>query len=194
MALLEREVWRPGARLYLEVLTSNAAARAFYEALGFSSYAVTLEKAGPEGRVGAFNFIQASERVATSGAVPPGGFERMAAAGYGSVINLLPDDNEHALPQEAERVAEHGMDYVHIPVDFGAPTDADFEAFVDAMRAREGDKIWVHCAANYRVSAFFSLYAQRQLGWSVERADALVARAWEPDAVWSAFIRRVRDP
>ena len=45
---------------------------------------------------------------------------------------------------------------------------------------------------NYRVSCFTALYAEAELGWSRERADTHIARVWEPDDIWSAFLQRVR--
>jgi predicted GNAT family acetyltransferase len=90
MQLLLAEVLRSGARVSLDVLTANAAAHAFYRVLGFTPYALTLEKSTPEARVSAFNYLQASEAVATSGVVPAASFGRIAAAGYATVVNLLP--------------------------------------------------------------------------------------------------------
>ena len=92
---------------------------------------------------------------------------------------------------------DQGLDYVYIPVDFDAPTHADLEAFSQAMSARAGQKVHVHCAANYRVSAFYGLYASANgLGTDAE-ADELVQSLWDPaeHPAWMAFINdeRARD-
>jgi protein tyrosine phosphatase (PTP) superfamily phosphohydrolase (DUF442 family) len=50
------------------------------------------------------------------------------------------------------------MAYVHIPVNFKAPTSQDFRAFCRVMEAFEDRPVFVHCAANMRVSAFVFLY------------------------------------
>ena len=81
--------------------------------------------------------------------------------GYAAVINLMPD-SESPVPDEERIVRDQGLDYVYIPVDFNEPARADLEAFVEAMDARAGEKVHVHCAANYRVTAFYSLYALRR--------------------------------
>jgi hypothetical protein len=49
--------------------------------------------------------------------------------------------------------------------------------------------------ANFRVTAFYGLYAQRHLGWSEAQAEALRAPIWNGSdyPVWEAFIRRKRD-
>jgi ribosomal protein S18 acetylase RimI-like enzyme len=50
LRLLRREAVPPGTPVVLEVLTNNAAARAFYAACGFREYAVTLlAEAEPSG-------------------------------------------------------------------------------------------------------------------------------------------------
>ena len=46
------------------------------------------------------------------------------------------------------------------------------------------EPVWVHCAANWRVSAFVALYGQRRLGWSTGQADELVSGIWEPTEAW----------
>ena len=53
----------------------------------------------------------------------------------------------------------------------------------------------LHCAANFRVSAFYGLYAVKHLGWSVEQAEAFRAPIWESSdyPVWEAFISRLQE-
>ena len=51
------------------------------------------------------------------------------------------------------------MAYRHIPVKFEAPAVEDFRAFVSAMDEWSDRKVFVHCAANFRVSAFVAVYA-----------------------------------
>jgi hypothetical protein len=88
------------------------------------------------------------------------------------------------LPDEAASVRALGLEYVHIPVQFGAPTESDLERFFEAMEQYATERIWVHCAANMRVSAFLGL---RQ-GWPEPQAFALMHEIWQPDPVWSKFI------
>jgi hypothetical protein len=53
-------------------------------------------------------------------------------------------------------------------------------------------KVFIHCAANYRVSAFVALYGQARLGWSASQADAHIRRVWQPNDTWEKFIEEVR--
>ncbi len=67
----------------------------------------------------------------------------------------------YSLPDERGRSTGLGMTYVHIPVLFESPTEANLLAFCDAMDAHRGEKVLVHCAANMRVTAFLGLYRTR---------------------------------
>jgi protein tyrosine phosphatase (PTP) superfamily phosphohydrolase (DUF442 family) len=154
---------------------------------GFESLDIDIEQ--PK-NTKVYNHVQVDGRIATSGALNEQAVADMAAAGYKHLIDLLPADNQYALRDERAIAERNGLQYVHIPVAFGAPSSADLELFENAMLATGSDKVWVHCAANMRVTAFVSLYGQRKLGWSAERAQALRAEVWQPDAIWQAFIEK----
>jgi protein tyrosine phosphatase (PTP) superfamily phosphohydrolase (DUF442 family) len=128
----------------------------------------------------AYNFRRIDDRVTTSGFVSEAQLGGLRDEGYDVVINLLPDDNDRAVVEERAILEAQGIEHVHIPVDFAAPTTADFERFVAAMDAHAGDTVHVHCAANYRVTAFYALYALRSGAWSQADADALVRSVWDP--------------
>jgi len=137
-----------------------------------------------------YNFRRISERLTTSGLVSAAQLTGLRGEGYDAVINLLPDGHERAVTDEARIVGDQGLDYVYIPVDFEAPTRADLEAFTRAMSARADQKVHVHCAANYRVSAFYSLYALRNGLCTEDEAHELVRGVWNPAdyPVWMSFI------
>ena len=76
------------------------------------------------------------------------------------------------------------MTYHHLPVAFANPTEADFSAFEQVMAGLPPDgRTLLHCAANFRVSAFYGLYAIKHLGWSVEQAEAFRAPIWAGSAL-----------
>ena len=60
------------------------------------------------------------------------------------------------------------------------------------MDASRDKKVFVHCAANYRVSSFIALYGQARLGWTADQADAHVRRVWDPNETWREFIEASR--
>src|SRR5207248_5989469 len=75
-----------------------------------------------------YNFRQVSPDLASSGQPREHQLAAIAEAGYNVVINLaLHNDPRYSLPDEAASVRALGLDYVHIPVQFGAPTESDLE-------------------------------------------------------------------
>ena len=129
------------------------------------------------------------QSLCTSGQPSVAQLREIAAAGFTAIINLaLHDDPRYSLPDEAGTVQSLGMSYVHIPVQFAAPTKANLLEFFAAMEAHEGQKIWVHCAANIRVSAFLGLYRVIKQDWEREQAFAQMHELWQPDETWSSFI------
>src|SRR5579864_3774719 len=100
-----------------------------------------------------YNFRTIDEKLGTSGQPDEGQFRAIREAGYEAVINLALPTSDNALANEGSIVTGLGMAYVHIPVDFKAPTSRDFHAFTCVMDAFAGRRVFVHCAANMRVSA-----------------------------------------
>lgn len=113
--------------------------------------------------------------------------------GVKHIINLGPHSNKGALPDEAGTVAQLGMKYIYIPVDFQNPKEEDFANFCSTLEALKGETIHVHCIYNARVSAFFYRYAQNGRGTSVANAFALMDGIWRPGGVWAKFIGNEAD-
>ncbi len=140
---------------------------------------------------GIHNVSYVTRNIASSGRITPEALPVLARHGYHTLINLLPSGSEFHVAEEPTIARKLGLDYQQIEVDFEAPQVSDFERFVALMRPRHDEKVWVHCAANYRVSAFLAVYLERYEGWSRARADRLRARMWEPNDVWNAFATRL---
>lgn len=140
------------------------------------------------------NFRRVSDTVTTSGTVPADDLATLRAAGYDAVVNLMPDDSPYAVAGEAGIVTGQGLDYVYIPIDFAAPTRQLLDEFSAAMDANAERKVHVHCAANFRVSAFYSLHALRRGWWSADQADEFLGTIWTAGEypAWDAFIARER--
>jgi len=136
-----------------------------------------------------YNYRQAAPGLATSGQPREDQLAAIAGAGYEVVINLaLHDDPRYSLQDEATSVKELGLQYIHIPVRFDAPSTSELSKFFAAMASHKDRRVWVHCAANMRVTAFLGLYRCLCEGWAEEPAFALLREIWQPDEVWSAFI------
>ena len=138
---------------------------------------------------GISGYRRVGDALSTSGQPTEAQLRAIAEAGFTAVINLaLHDDPRYSLADEAGAVRALGMAYTHIPVRFDAPTHEDLERFFNAMDAARGECLWVHCAANMRVSAFLGLYRALRLSWDEDEAFALMREIWRPDEIWRSFI------
>src|SRR5262245_57079667 len=133
-------------------------------------------------------YLRLGENLATSGMPRPEHFAAMREAGFEVVINLALPTSDNALPNEGDLVSAQGMTYVHVPVKFDAPQPADFARFSKLMDVFIGQRLFVHCAANMRVSAFVFLHRLQHGATSRDEAERDLRRIWEPDGVWREFI------
>jgi hypothetical protein len=87
----------------------------------------------------------------------------------------------------------HPLAVEHIPVIWADPTPTDLDAFFAAMDRYEGRRVLVHCAANYRASAFIMLYRVLRLGWRIKDALPDMYAIWDPAEypVWQALLERM---
>ena len=138
------------------------------------------------------NFIPVTGCIGTGGQPTEEQICELVDAGYEVVINLGLLGQAYSLPDEAGLVRSLGLGYRHIPVDFKGPKQEDLNAFIDAMDDVDGKKVFVHCAANYRVACFVGLYSEARLGWTEQQAGDHIARIWQPDEIWSAFLADAR--
>lgn len=134
------------------------------------------------------NFLQIDERLATSGMPAAEDFQSIGRAGYGAVINLALSTSDYALANEGELVTRAGMTYVHIPVNFETPRPEDFGRFAAVMDTLRNERVFVHCAANKRVSAFVFLYRTLRSAKARPDAERDLKRIWSPDGVWRDFV------
>jgi protein tyrosine phosphatase (PTP) superfamily phosphohydrolase (DUF442 family) len=128
------------------------------------------------------------EKLGTAGQPSQPQFELIRKAGFEAIINLALPTSDNALANEGSIVTMLGMAYVHIPVDFKVPTPRDFRAFCRVLEAFQERPVFVHCAANMRVSAFVFLYRVLCQRVSIPVAEADLHAIWRPDEVWSRFI------
>jgi protein tyrosine phosphatase (PTP) superfamily phosphohydrolase (DUF442 family) len=136
------------------------------------------------------NFRAIGEKLGTAGQPSEDQFQLVREAGFDAVINLALPTSTNALSNEGSIVAGLGMSYVHIPVDFKAPTSQDFQAFARVMDAFGDRPVFVHCAVNMRVSAFVFLYRVLQKNVSRAEAERDLQAIWQPDEVWARFIEK----
>ncbi|HSG60711.1 MAG TPA: protein tyrosine phosphatase family protein [Pseudomonadales bacterium] len=114
---------------------------------------------------------------------------QLSAAGIRSVINLAMPDSDYAEPEEADLLARQAIDYCPIPIPFDAPTMAHFERFKLALDRAERPTL-IHCALNWRVSAFMFAYRVRQ-GDNEATAREDLHAIWQPTGTWAALLEEI---
>ncbi|MEM6486019.1 MAG: protein tyrosine phosphatase family protein [Pseudomonadota bacterium] len=136
-----------------------------------------------------YNYHPVPGLFSTSGQPSEQQFALIKAAGVRTVINLAPNSVlENALVDERRILDHSGVDYVHIPVDFQNPTQRDFEEFCAQIERVDHATLWVHCAANMRVSAFVFRYRTERLGVDSDVAMQDLHKIWRPFGVWREFL------
>jgi protein tyrosine phosphatase (PTP) superfamily phosphohydrolase (DUF442 family) len=142
----------------------------------------------------AYNYRMVSDTIATAGLLTPDQLAELSNAGIEVVINLMPDGSEYAVEGERQIIVDQDIEYCYLPVDFSDPKLEDYEQFKGKMRQSEGKKLLLHCAANYRVSAFYSRYAIESGIWTTEEADRFMLSIWQPADFpgWTEWLDKVQ--
>lgn len=136
-----------------------------------------------------YKFQTLDDTLSTAGQPTEAQLAAIAREGYQIVINLaLHDDPRYSLKDERGLVESLDMLYIHIPVDFQNPQESDLVSFLEVMEEHQSKKIFIHCAANMRVSAFLGLYNVIQKKEPLCKAFELMDSIWQPTPVWVSFI------
>ena len=114
------------------------------------------------------NHIKINELISTSGQLKIEEFELIANEGFEVVINLAVPTTSNSLENEDKIVSNLNMSYIHIPVSFENPKISDLKLFLNILQSLGANKVWIHCAKNYRVSAFMYVYHKYILKTSFE--------------------------
>ena len=139
------------------------------------------------------NYRQFDEHVACSGQPTAEQFQIIADTGYWVVINLAMPNSDNAIPDEGFHVTTTGMRYVHLPVAWEAPMAADVELFISLMNSMAKQKVWVHCALNWRASCFLYLW-ELSRGRAESDARRVMDTLWNPQEypVWQQLLKQLK--
>lgn len=145
------------------------------------------------------NYIAVDDRLVTCGQPSIEHFKLAKSEGFEVIIDLAPTDPRYSIENEVGLLSQLGLEYHHIPVAWDRPTKEDYFLFKKSMAEAKDKKLMIHCAANYRVSAFYSIYAMEEGRWDENQADKFLALVWESDPdwvlndVWRTFIETNRE-
>ena len=135
------------------------------------------------------NYVKINELISTSGQPKIEELELIANEGFEVVINLAIPTTSNALENEDKIVSSLNMSYIHIPVDFENPKLSDLKLFLNILQALGANKVWIHCAKNYRVSAFMYVYHKYILHTPFEEIDLSIFDMWQPSLVWQELMK-----
>ena len=136
------------------------------------------------------NFHQSTECIGTAGQPTREQLQQIAEHGYTSVINLAMPNSDNAIPEEGNIVSSLGMSYFHIPVPFDKPTAQHVIKFIRIMDALAGEKVFVHCVVNARVSAFMYKYLTLRKSMGEAESTSPLLSQWLPqmEDAWKAIL------
>ena len=135
------------------------------------------------------NYVKINELISSSGQPKVEELELIANEGFEVVINLAVPTTSNALENEDKIVSSLNMSYIHIPVDFENPKISDLKLFLNILQALGANKVWIHCAKNYRVSAFMYVYHKYILHTPFEQIDLSIFDIWQPSLVWQELMK-----
>jgi protein tyrosine phosphatase (PTP) superfamily phosphohydrolase (DUF442 family) len=138
-----------------------------------------------------YHFQKNTDLITSSGKMSESCLSQLSKHGYQLVINLLPATDRRAIPDEQQIIESQGISYSFIPVDFKAPKQTDYQQFENVLSQHLDQKVHIHCAANYRASAFYAVFAYQHSVWSKQRAEQFILDIWQPKehAVWQLFLQ-----
>ena len=124
---------------------------------------------------GMANASQPLEGVATAGQPDREQLERLAEAGYQTVIDLRTPEELRGF-DEPEIVGRVGMEYANIPIGHEGVDVETFDRFRQIMTDPERRPVLVHCSSANRVGALLVPYLILDEGRTTEEARDIAAR------------------
>lgn len=137
------------------------------------------------------NYREYSESLSSSGQPDAAQLQVLKDAGFERIVYIAFSDHHTSLANEDRLVKQLGMEYVHIPVDWDAPTKSDFYLFAGALEREPQKKTLLHCQVNFRASAFSFLYRVLHEDVPMDQAKNDMNGVWVPNETWRKLIFEV---
>lgn len=138
---------------------------------------------------GVLNYIEVNELISTAGQPSVEQLSELKDEGFEVIINLALCTATNALENEDKIVSELGMSYIHIPVDFEEPKLSDLKLFLNILQSLGANKVLIHCAKNYRVTAFMYVYHKYVLNTPFDEIDVSMFDEWSPSLKWQSLMK-----
>ncbi len=137
------------------------------------------------------NLVTIDENLVTSGQPSAEALAHLGAEGFAAVIYLAPASVPDAVKEEPDIVTKQGIEFIHIPIPFGAPAESHFESVSGTLQRLQGKKVLVHCQVNQRASTMVFLFRVLGRNESPPAAYDAVTRVWSPQGPWRDMAQRV---
>jgi protein tyrosine phosphatase (PTP) superfamily phosphohydrolase (DUF442 family) len=137
------------------------------------------------------NVVVIEPNLVTSGQPSAAALVSLKAEGFEAVIYLAPSSVSDAVKDEPALLSKQGIEYVHVPIPFGAPTEVHFEAVSAELTRLKSKKVLVHCQVNMRASTMVFLHRVVRRKESPSGAYESVTRVWSPQGPWKDMAQGV---
>ncbi len=134
------------------------------------------------------NVVAVGPRLITAGQPTRQALAGLGRLGVQAVVYLAPRTVPDAIPEEPELLRQQGIDFVHLPVPFDAPSAAHADAVSAALLRLRERKVLVHCQVNFRASTMVFLHRAIALREDPAQAYEAVSRVWTPSGPWRALV------
>lgn len=134
-------------------------------------------------------FFQLDDTLSTGAQPSHSDLEWIARQGFKAVLNTNTATARNYLPDEGDRLAAHGVKYVHHPIDCTVLTPDKYEGFRDTLKGllAEGGPVFVHCAGNVKVTGMMTLFRVLERGEPAAQVKADLAKLPSLEPKWAAF-------
>jgi len=133
------------------------------------------------------NYHRIDGRLVTGGHLVGDGLAELKAEGVTVVIDL----RDKPPKGQKKKLADQGIEWINIPIEWDDPETVDFERFSEAMEAHQDEHVLVQCAANYRASAMTYLYRVVVEQVDEDAAEKDLYAVWNPgeeNQQWTGYI------
>ena len=137
---------------------------------------------------GPVNRVDIDAHLSTSGQPSRDYLATLKGQGFEAVVSLVPTGAPEAVADEGEILSRQGLSYVHLPIAFGQPTDADVAQVFAALRALDGRRVLLHCELNFRASSMAFLWRVIERHQDPAQAYEALSRVWAPNGAWRRLI------
>jgi protein tyrosine phosphatase (PTP) superfamily phosphohydrolase (DUF442 family) len=141
--------------------------------------------------VDAPNVVAIDSKLVTSGQPSAETLAGLKAEGFDAVIYLAPSSVSDAVRDEPAILSRQGIEFVHVAIPFGAPTEVHFEAVSAALTRLKDKKVLVHCQVNMRASTMVFLHRVARRKESPSGAYEAVSRVWSPQGPWKEMAQGI---